>query len=229
MPPAPIWTRLRALSARYGLTTATFSFAYMTFFILHVTSTHYASHAVTGASMSPTLSPDQHTTGRKDHVLIKRNVRYAASPRLEGGDGRPSDLRRGMVVMFATPHDPERLAVKRVVALAGDVVTPVPRSRREGSAYDEFDADSGEATRVTVPWGHVWVEGDNERMTRDSNDYGPVSVSLLTGVATRIVWPRERWGVIGCEGGGWRERCRGRMEWNGLDEGGEVPEEWKMH
>lgn len=133
--------------------------------------------------------------------------------------------------MFSTPHDPEKLAVKRIVALAGDIVTPISRQQREGSGYDEIDIDSGEVTKVIVPWGHVWLEGDNEKMTRDSNDYGPVSISLLTGVATRIVWPRERWGRIGLEGNGWRERCRDRMEWrSGVDQGvGEVPEEWKMH
>ena len=34
---------------------------------------------------------------------------------------------------------------------------------------------------VTVPQLHVWVEGDNEKVSEDSNKFGPVSkISLLS-------------------------------------------------
>ena len=32
---------------------------------------------------------------------------------------------------------------------------------------------------VTIPRGHVWVEGDNERASQDSNFYGPVSFNCM--------------------------------------------------
>jgi len=215
---------LAASLARLGVTASTLrasglSFLYGTFVVQHVMHSHASPHQIAGASMSPTLSPGYHATGAKDHVLIRRDAAALAR--------RPP--RRGAVVLFWTPHAPERLAVKRVVALAGDVVTPVPRGpAREGSAYEARDADTGEETRVVVPWGHVWVEGDNAHATRDSNDYGPVSTSLIAGVATRIYWPWARRGLIDEEGGGWRERCRSRIEWNENAQR-EVPEEWKMH
>lgn len=64
---------------------------------------------------------------------------------------------------FRSPLHPERMAVKRVVALEGDTVStkaPYPFARE------------------TVPVGHVWVEGEhpeNSRKSYDSNSYGPVS------------------------------------------------------
>lgn len=46
-----------------------------------------------------------------------------------------------------------------------------------------------------VPFNHIWVEGDAEdsRKSLDSNTYGPVSISLITGRVMAVVWPRLRW------------------------------------
>lgn len=46
-----------------------------------------------------------------------------------------------------------------------------------------------------VPFNHVWLEGDAEdpRKTLDSNTYGPVSISLITGRVLGILGPRMRW------------------------------------
>jgi inner membrane protease subunit 2 len=46
-----------------------------------------------------------------------------------------------------------------------------------------------------VPWNHVWLEGDAEdpRKTLDSNTYGPVSLSLVTGRVFAVLGPRMRW------------------------------------
>jgi mitochondrial inner membrane protease subunit 2 len=71
------------------------------------------------------------------------------------------------------------MAVKRVIALPGDRVTtrePCPKSSQ------------------IVPFNHVWVEGDvdNPHMSLDSNTYGPVSISLVTGQVIAVLWPRMR-------------------------------------
>ncbi|KAF1811554.1 LexA/Signal peptidase [Eremomyces bilateralis CBS 781.70] len=125
--------------------------------------------AIEGSSMHPALSPDYHATGRKDRVVFTKW-------------GAAHDLKRGDVIAFWTPHDPEKIGVKRVVAVAGDTV--VPRS------------DKYPLREEVVPFNHVWVEGDNERDTKDSNDYGPISKALIHGKASYIVWPFVRFGPV---------------------------------
>ena len=96
--------------------------------------------------MAPTLSPDFHETGVKDYVIFSKLAL------MQG-------LSRGQIISFWKPHDPEELSVKRVVGTPGDTLYPDKR-------YS--------IPRVEVPYGHVWVEGDNARETVDSNDFGPV-------------------------------------------------------
>lgn len=45
-----------------------------------------------------------------------------------------------------------------------------------------------------VPFNHVWLEGDADdpRRSLDSNTYGPVSISLVTGRVVGVLWPRWR-------------------------------------
>ena len=68
------------------------------------------------------------------------------------------------------------MIVKRIIALEGDeVVTRAPYP----------------FARETVPFGHVWVEGEHpeDRMSLDSNTYGPVrsTFSMLTHHGVLIV------------------------------------------
>lgn len=104
---------------------------------------------------------------------------------------------------FSTPHKAEGLAVKRIIALEGDTVKLDRKRRpyrREGPEVPEartWDAWKG---NVKVPQGHVWVEGDAVGNSNDSNDYGPISKSLITGSAVAIVWPPSRFGSTPWEG-----------------------------
>ena len=137
---------------------------------------------ITGRSMAPTLSPTYDETGRRDAVLWNKWV-------------MPGRLERGDVVHFMNPLKPDEFAVKRVIGLEGDVVVldrrrrPSAKEGPEPAASRAWDAWEG---RASVPQGHVWVEGDNERASKDSNWYGPISKSLVTGRASAIVWPPSR-------------------------------------
>ncbi|KAI5779235.1 hypothetical protein EDC01DRAFT_621537 [Geopyxis carbonaria] len=140
------------------------------------TSDHVASlHWVSGRSMSPALTP--YTTSTRDLVLCNRWAPTAS-------------LHRGQVIVFRTPADPERVAVKRVVALEGDVVRPRP-----GSAMARV------AGLVTVPMGQVWVEGDEGFHSIDSNAYGPIPLGLVVAQVARIVWPLARAGPLAVDEG----------------------------
>lgn len=87
--------------------------------------------------------------------------------------------------MPRSPNNPETVSIKRIVALEGeDVATREP--------FPE--------PRVTVPEGHVWVEGDGGvGRSLDSNHYGPISTALITGQVTHILYPFRKLGRIAWE------------------------------
>ncbi|KAF2472666.1 LexA/Signal peptidase [Lindgomyces ingoldianus] len=129
---------------------------------------------VKGSSMAPTLSPEAHETGRHDWVLIKRfGLRDYKNRRGEVEEW----VKKGDIVTFWKPHKPEEISIKRVVAVEGDVRPSAYVT--EGGVYH----DDGS---VTVPFGHVWVEGDNWRSSFDSNDFGPISKALIDGKAVGV-------------------------------------------
>ncbi|KAJ5525927.1 hypothetical protein N7494_012577 [Penicillium frequentans] len=131
---------------------------------------------VRGPSMTPYLNEDYDQMQTKsDMVLVNMwpwgpVFPWARSKRIE----------RGMVVTFRSPANSNHIAIKRVVGLPGDrITTREPCMKR---------------TQI-VPFNHVWLEGDAEdpRKTLDSNTYGPVSISLITGRVLGILGPRMRW------------------------------------
>ncbi|KAK5167905.1 peptidase S24/S26A/S26B/S26C [Cryomyces antarcticus] len=148
----------------------------------------------TGDSMSPALAPTFHETGSRDKLAI---LHYNPFFNLR------SEVKRGQIVSFWAPHDPEKLLVKRVIATEGDTV--VVDKRRDRSVGEWARVVEGEG-RIKVPFGHVWVEGDNWRKSKDSNDYGPVSKALLVGKVVAVVWPPTRVGWV--EGEAWKGRTK---------------------
>jgi len=151
------------------------------------------------------------------------NIRLADNPVSEGGNGTRSNLERGMIVVFRAPYkpghgyDPDRVAIKRIVGLEGDIVVPlaainenenIDRQRnlqlwKEDGEFDDICSGRWFETEVEdkhgdvqvlggvrVPYGHVWIEGVNQRNTVDSNDYGMISKSMITGVAVGKPWNR---------------------------------------
>lgn len=68
------------------------------------------------------------------------------------------------------------------MGLPGDIVHTKPPF---GDAY------------IRVPPHHVWVEGDEGGdLTLDSNTYGPVSIRLIQGRITHILWPFRKAGKV---------------------------------
>jgi len=81
---------------------------------------------------------------------------------------------RGDIIIALSPDDRGRSIVKRIVGIDGDYIQHRKTKRI-----------------IRVPKGSVWVEGDNAENSRDSNDYGPLPVNLITGKATRILVSQE--------------------------------------
>ncbi|KAF7983893.1 hypothetical protein HWV62_18252 [Athelia sp. TMB] len=117
--------------------------------------------------MQPTLNPD--SSPWRDLVFFNRF-----------SIGTLGKWDREDVVALRSPLNPNQLLVKRIVALEGDTVKTLP-------PYPDAE--------VTVPPGHIWVEGDNYR-TEDSNLFGPVPLALLDSKLSYIIWPLDRSGPL---------------------------------
>ncbi|KAG0042656.1 hypothetical protein BGZ83_000200, partial [Gryganskiella cystojenkinii] len=116
----------------------------------------------------PSLNPDSNQL-RQDVVIFNRWK--IANHQYNIGD----------VVSYKRPDEPNRIVVKRIVALEGDVV----RTRKP---YPD--------RQIRVPAGHCWVEGDELFHSTDSNHYGPVPLGLLQRKAEYIIYPFNRIGKI---------------------------------
>lgn len=88
----------------------------------------------------------------------------------------------GLTLFNSNPYVPKVQTVKRIIGLPGDLVHTRP------PFHDPY---------IRVPPGHIWVEGDEGgKKTLDSNTYGPISIQLVTGQLTHVLWPLRKFGRI---------------------------------
>lgn len=95
---------------------------------------------------------------------------------------RHTKIQRGDVVSFISPKNPDHKIIKRVIGIQGDTIQP-----RKSDLP------------ILVPEGHIWVEGDHTAFSLDSNQFGPISLGLVTAKAKAVVWPPTRWQKINPE------------------------------
>ena len=86
--------------------------------------------------------------------------------------------KRGDVVVLRSPHTPNEMLTKRVIAMQNDLVY-----NRQGRL-------------VRVPRGHLWIEGDNALNSNDSNAFGPVAQGLVQARVAAKLWPLSEVGVV---------------------------------
>lgn len=143
-----------------------------------------------------------------DHLLVNK---FVFGP---GGAERvllpTRDIRRGDVVVFKYPEDPERDFIKRVIGLPGDTVElRQHRVHINGRPLDEpyahylprpSDADGHEYTAhdvrdaygpVVVPPDAYFVMGDNRDNSQDSRYWGFLPRDYVKGRALFIYWSFE--------------------------------------
>ncbi|EIN13538.1 LexA/Signal peptidase [Punctularia strigosozonata HHB-11173 SS5] len=114
----------------------------------------------TGPSMLPTLA-------NEGELVLENCLSYRLNP---------ACIKRGTLVTFTSPLDPTRIVCKRVLGLPGDIVCVDPTGLKAPSTE-----------HVVVPRGHLWVIGDNASWSRDSRDYGPLTMALLRGTVVAKV------------------------------------------
>jgi len=58
------------------------------------------------------------------------------------------------------------------------------------------DSSKTKTKEFVVPDGHVWLEGDNPKNSRDSRSYGAVPLGLLHGKVIFKLWPLKNFGIL---------------------------------
>ncbi len=161
---------------------------------------------VQGPSMEPSLDEYDYLLVDKAGYLAldaERAARYIPGIEAEPGEtwrpfGRP---KRGDIIVFRYPLDPEQLFVKRIVGMPGDAVRiedgalyvnqkPLEEPYVESSGRQSFD-------EVVVEPGRYYVLGDNRAQSSDSRQWGTVPEENIVGEVAFRFWPFSRFGTFG--------------------------------
>jgi signal peptidase I len=144
-----------------------------------------------------------------DHLIVNRYV-YGAPDGVAALGLLPTrEPRRGDVVVFRSPEDPQIDLVKRLIGLPGDRVEirqkqlflngrrvddrtyAIHRDPRVGSERTSFNYQLYRRDNfgpVTVPPGRYFFLGDNRDFSYDSRYWGAVPVHYVKGRAFLIYW-----------------------------------------
>ena len=140
-----------------------------------------------------------------DHVVVNK---FALAPLRFGFESEflpLAEVRRGDIIIFRPPHDPQQDYVKRVIGLPGDtlkiinqVVYIIPAGQEGASPLSEpycVHKMAGQVEDklknfgpVTVPQGSYFAMGDNRDDSLDSREWGFVPRENIFGRALFIYW-----------------------------------------
>lgn len=120
---------------------------------------------------------------------------------------RFSDPRRGDVIVFKSPQNPDIDYIKRIIGLPGEhiklinnhyylngaeVIEPYIKSQ----VYTYNGSYLKEGVEVIIPAGHYFVSGDNRPASSDSREWGPIDRSAIIGRSQLRYWPFDRFQLI---------------------------------
>jgi signal peptidase I len=143
-----------------------------------------------------------------DHLLVNKFVFGPTATGLERAVLPMHDIRRGEIIVFKYPDEPERDFIKRVIGLPGDVIELKSKkvyvnSQALDEPYVHFltpAAVGSEVTSadvrenygpVTVPPDQYFVMGDNRDNSQDSRYWGYLPRDYVKGKALMIYWSYE--------------------------------------
>jgi signal peptidase I len=146
-----------------------------------------------------------------DHLLVNKFVFGPAPSRLERALLPIGTIKRGEVIVFKYPEEPERDFIKRVIGLPGETLEvrekkvyingkPLdepyahflrpPASSPELAEVTSFDVRERYGP-VTVPADQYFMMGDNRDNSQDSRYWGFLPRELVKGKALVIYWSYE--------------------------------------
>ena len=144
-----------------------------------------------------------------DHILVNKFIYGGSWSPLEAAVLPLHPIRRGDVVVFKFPEDPERDFIKRCIGLPGDEIEIVdkavfvngqkiddqsyayrldPRTYPRSVFLHDSYRDRDNFGPTTVPAGHYFFMGDNRDNSNDSRFWGPVPADFIKGRAFLIYW-----------------------------------------
>jgi signal peptidase I len=142
-----------------------------------------------------------------DHLLVNKFVFAPAAGSFERMILPMREIRRGDIVVFKFPEEPERDFIKRVIGLPGDTVelrsrqvlingTPIdePYAHYLFSVSDDQSESHDVRSRygpVTVPENRYFMMGDNRDNSQDSRYWGFLPADYVKGRALLIYWSFE--------------------------------------
>jgi len=148
----------------------------------------FQPHQVKGASMEPNFYDGEYI------LTDKFSYRF----------GEP---KRGDVVIFKAPKNPELDYIKRIIALPGEKI----QIKNEGIFINNQELDekylpeymdlSGglfltKGKEVEIPENSFFVLGDNRSHSSDSREWGPIQTSDIVGKAFLRYWPPNHFGIL---------------------------------
>jgi len=151
---------------------------------------------VPSGSMLPTIQIG-------DHIFVNKLAYAVHLPGIGKPIAKTGDLKRGDVVVFVSPIDPNTDLIKRVVAVQGDTVSI--RNKElfvNGEKVPDQHAYFSDSTILPngprdnmapkqVPEGKFFVMGDNRDRSYDSRFWNFANISDIKGKATFVYWSRD--------------------------------------
>lgn len=165
---------------------------------------------IPSGSMQPTLAIG-------DHILVNKFIYGVKVPYIGKTLIPVGEPKRGDIIVFRYPEDPDKDFIKRLIGLPGDTVeiknkrvyvNNMPVSPDMGVHTDSHIISGPMNPRdnfgpVTVPPESYFVMGDNRDNSYDSRFWGFVNEKAIKGKAFIIYWSWNsdafgvRWGRIG--------------------------------
>jgi signal peptidase I len=152
-----------------------------------------------------------------DHILVNKFIYGIKIPFIHKTLIHITNPKRGDIIVFIPPNDPDKDYIKRVIGIPGDVIEIKNKQLyRNGKLVKEpyvMHTDPNVYPRsfgprdnfgpVTVPPGHLFMMGDNRDSSLDSRYWGFASLNMVEGKALIIYWSwdsqdfKVRWSRIG--------------------------------
>lgn len=109
------------------------------------------------------------------------------------------DVKRGDIIVFHFPLNPEEELIKRVIGLPGDHIVV---QSNQVFVNDQLlnEPYIAQAPLYYGDWvvaeDHLFVLGDNRNNSNDSKDWGMLPEENVVGKAVLIYWPPPMWDVL---------------------------------